>query len=104
MTVQHLIEQRIEAEFSPQLLTVENESHMHRTAPGAESHFKLVVVSQQFVGLRLVARHQAVNRILADLLAGPVHALALHTYTPEEWQARQGAPKTPTCVGKVDIK
>lgn len=104
MTVQQVIQQRIEAEFSPQYLRLENESHQHRTAPGAESHFKLILVSEHFAGLRLLARHQAVNRVLADLLASSVHALALHTYTPEEWQARQGAPKTPACVGKVDFR
>jgi len=104
MTVQRLIQQRIQTELAPQHLSVENESHMHRSEPGAESHFKLVVVSSQFTGLRLLARHQKINALLADLLAGPVHALALHTYTPEEWLARQGAPKTPSCVSKVGIR
>lgn len=104
MTVQRLIQQRIESEFAPQQLWVENESHMHRTEPGDESHFKLVVVSSRFSGLRLLARHQLVNGVLSDLLDGPVHALALHTYTPEEWLARQGVPKTPSCVSKVGIR
>ena len=40
------------------------------------------------------------NEALADELAGEVHALALHTYTPEEWQARFGdAPMSPPCLG-----
>jgi BolA protein len=41
-----------------------------------------------------------VNEALAEELAGDVHALALHTYTPEEWQARFGdAPMSPPCLG-----
>ena len=41
-----------------------------------------------------------VNEALADELAGPVHALAIHTYTPEEWRQRFGeAPMSPPCLG-----
>jgi len=50
--------------------------------------------------LRKVARHQQVYAALAAQLAGPVHALALHTYTAAEWQARQeAAPESPDCLG-----
>jgi len=38
--------------------------------------------------------------LLADQLAGPVHALALHTYTVAEWgEAAAGAPDSPDCLG-----
>ena len=30
-------------QFSPEFVEVENESHMHRVAPGSESHFKVTV-------------------------------------------------------------
>jgi BolA protein len=37
---------------------------------------------------------------LAPQMEGPVHALALHTYSPGEWQQRQGdAPTSPPCLG-----
>ncbi len=50
--------------------------------------------------MRKVARHQRMYQILADELAGPVHALALHTYSPAEWQQRQGeTPASPNCLG-----
>jgi BolA protein len=80
-------------------LEVVNESHMHRSTPGAESHFKVIIVSAQFEGERLLGRHRKVNAILADELANAVHALALHTYTPSEWQQKGQAPRTPSCVG-----
>jgi BolA protein len=79
---------------------VVNESGNHNVPPGSETHFKVVLVSDAFEGQRLLARHRAVNETLAEELAGGVHALALHTYTPGEWQDRFGdAPMSPPCLG-----
>ncbi|MCZ0751520.1 BolA family protein [Aeromonas enteropelogenes] len=100
MTMQQHIEAKLTAALTPSLLEVINESHMHRVEPGSESHFKVVIVSPQFEGLRLLARHRLINEVLAPELAGPVHALALHTYTEGEWQQKGQAPRTPSCVGK----
>ena len=100
MTVQQDIEQRLGSDFSPAYLQVLNESHQHSVPPNSETHFKVTLVSEDFHGLRKVARHQRVYGALADLLAGPAHALALHTYTLEEWRARQeSAPDSPECRG-----
>lgn len=98
MTVQAIIEQKLNAQLSPEQLTVENESHMH--SRGENSHFKLVVVSSVFDGLRPVQRHQKVYGVLADELAAGVHALAIHAFTPDEWQARaQPVPDSAKCMG-----
>ena len=96
--------QRIEAKladaFAPAHLEVVNESGNHNVPEGSETHFKVVVVSEQFGGERSLARHRAVHRTLAEELAGGVHALAIHTYTQAEWQARFGdAPMSPPCMG-----
>ncbi|GAA3536793.1 BolA family protein [Zobellella aerophila] len=99
MSIQTTIEQKINQAFAPEHMELINESHMHNVAPGSETHFKLVLVTEQFVGLRLLARHRAVNQLLAEELAGGVHALALHTLTPAEWQARGGVPASPACRG-----
>jgi len=57
-------------------------------------------VSEEFSGKRLIERHRRVNQLLADELSGPVHALAIHTYTAEEWRSRHGdAPMSPPCLG-----
>lgn len=100
MSMQQQIEQKIRSQLAPSWFEIRNESHMHRVEPGAESHFKLVVVSLQFDGLRLLARHRLINTLLAEELAAGVHALALHTYTPAEWAERSSAPDTPSCVGR----
>jgi BolA protein len=100
MSVQQIIESRLGARFAPLHLEVVNESHMHSVPPGSESHFKVTVVSEAFAGRRLIERHRAVNETLAAELSGPVHALALHTLTPEEWFARGGTvPNSPPCLG-----
>ncbi|MFC0268846.1 BolA family protein [Kushneria aurantia] len=94
-----LIEHKLAA-FEPQWLQIENESHRHNVPPNAQTHFKVTLVSSRFERMMPVKRHQQIYAALADELAGPVHALALHLYTPEEWQARGGArPDSPDCRG-----
>jgi BolA protein len=100
MTVQQDIEQQLAQQFAPLFLEVANESHQHSVPANSETHFKVVLVSARFDGQRKVARHQQVYAALARHLEGPVHALALHTYTAAEWQAReQAAPASPECRG-----
>ena len=73
---------------------------MHSVPPNSETHFKVVAVSGEFDGKRSVARHQLIYGLLAEELAGEVHALALHTYTAAEWSEREGgAPDSPDCLG-----
>lgn len=81
-------------------MDIENESDQHSGPAGRESHFKLTLVSEDFNGLMPVKRHQKIYSLLAEEMAGPVHALALHLYTPKEWQARSGQrPDSPDCLG-----
>ena len=87
-------------EMSPLYLEVVNESFMHAVPKDSETHFKVVVVSDEFEGLRLVNRHKMIYGLLSEQLAGPVHALALHTFTAKEWgQEKQKSPKSPQCRG-----
>jgi BolA protein len=100
MRMQQTIEGKLAEAFAPLHLEVQNESHQHSVPEGSETHFRVVLVSAAFGGKRSVARHQEVYRVLAAELAGGVHALALHTYTPEEWAERAGAaPASPACMG-----
>ena len=86
-------------EFEVDYLQVENESHMHNVAPGSESHFKVTIVSDSFRDQMLIKRHRMVNKTLEQELQ-QIHALALHTLTPDEWVARGGAvADSPRCRG-----
>ena len=79
------------------MLQVENESHNHSSRPGNNTHFKVTLVSEAFSGLNPVARHRAVYAVLKEELANGVHALALHTFAPGEWQGE--SPASPRCMG-----
>lgn len=74
--------------LNPTRLDIINESELHaghRSSPGTgESHYRILVVSEAFAGRSRVERHRLVNELLADELAGRIHALALKTYAPGE--------------------
>ena len=99
MTMQQTIKAKLANEFQTEFLQVENESHMHNVAPGSESHFKVTIVSPQFDELMLIKRHRLVNQALKQEIE-QIHALALHTLTPSEWQERGGqVAASPKCRG-----
>jgi len=74
--------------LTPKRLEVVDESARHAghagSRPEGESHFRITVVSESFRGLSRIARQRLVHEILADELAGPIHALSLSALTPEE--------------------
>lgn len=57
---------------------------------GTRDHYQARVVSEAFAGKSLVEQHQLVYRALGDAMHGPIHALALKTYTPEAWKKASG--------------
>lgn len=87
-TVSARIEEKLRDALSPQEIEVIDESHLHAGHAGArpegETHFRLYIVAAAFEAQSRVARQRRVNSILADELAGPVHALAMKTLTPAE--------------------
>jgi BolA protein len=101
MVKQRLIEEKLRAALSPEVLEVMNESHNHSVPKGSETHFKVVIVSQAFEGVGRVERHRLVNAALADLLAKGVHALTITPRTPAEWATANGSsvPESPPCLG-----
>lgn len=89
--------------FLPSHLEVINESHMHNVPANSETHFKVIVVSDQFESKSPVQRHRLVNEALAEQLKGPVHALSIVTKTPAQWQKMLDEGKvvsaSPKCAG-----
>ncbi len=51
-----------------------------------DDHFEMRVISPVFSGKSKVAQHQLVYQALGDHMQSRIHALALKTYTPEQWQ------------------
>jgi BolA protein len=92
MQVAETIRKKLAAALGPESLEVIDESHLHAGHAGAreggQSHFRLLVVSGAFEGLSRVARQRLVNDVLREELAGPIHALAMKTMTPDEAAAK----------------
>jgi BolA protein len=85
---------RIEALLREQLaalhVDVIDESHLHAGhagAAGGAGHYRALVVSQRFEGKGLIERQRLVYAALGGMMNGEIHALALRTLTPEQWQA-----------------
>jgi acid stress-induced BolA-like protein IbaG/YrbA len=67
-----------------------------RDLTGTGDHFEARVVATAFEGLGMLDQHQAVYAPLRDVLeSGTLHALALKTYTPDQWKRLQGRPRNP---------
>ena len=91
--------------LNPTHVELINESMNHAGYfEGKESHFKLTVVSPDFEGNRRVARHQLIYSLMDNLMTsqgGSIHALAIHAYSPDEWQQQnQTVPASPLCAGQ----
>jgi BolA protein len=98
--VQDTIQAKLTEAFRPSHLEVANESHKHNVPKGAESHFKVVVVSEVFEGKNLLERHRQIYGTLSqEMAAKKLHALAIHTFTPQEWEREQAARSSPPCLG-----
>jgi BolA protein len=90
MSVAETMRRKLITALKPQRLVIKDESHLHAGHAGAraggETHFRVLIVSAAFEGQPQVARQRAVNAALKDDLAGPVHALAMKTLTPAEFE------------------
>ena len=94
-SMQNHLESQLELALNPEHCEVINESSQH-SGPATESHFKIVVVSSNFDEMKLIDRHRFINKLFSDELKY-IHAMAMHTYTPKEWEKRQAAPDSPKC-------
>ena len=74
------IEAALRIAFPDAVLSVEDESHLHAGHAGAATgrgHFRLRIVSAQFAGLSLLARHRAVYAAVEALMQTDIHALSI---------------------------
>jgi BolA protein len=100
--VESRITEKLQEAFQPLIhLQVLNESYMHNVPKGSETHFKVVVVSDQFDNKNLVARHRAVNETLSEELSSGVHALSIVAKTATQWSqiSEKSVEPSPKCRG-----
>jgi BolA family transcriptional regulator, general stress-responsive regulator len=88
MNIADRIEEKLQAALDPTVLEVEDQSHLHAGHSGAreggQTHYHIKVASARFSGKGRLERHRMVYALLADEIAGGVHALALKTLAPGE--------------------
>lgn len=98
--MQEAVEGALAAAFDPTHLEVVNESFQHNVPPGSETHFKVLVVSPRFEGVKVLERHRMVNDALAAWVGSPIHALSIVAKTPAQ-AAKQGTgvEPSPNCRG-----
>ena len=84
---------RLESHFAPELLLIEDESHLHAGhagAAGGHSHFRVTIVAEAFRGVSPLGRHRLVYAAVGDLLETDIHALSIEASPPP---ATDGSPR-----------
>ena len=86
--VAETIRRKLQAAFTPAMLEVIDDSDKHAGHSGAraggESHFTVVIQAEAFAGVARVQRQRKIHGVLAEELAGPIHALSVKATAPGE--------------------
>jgi stress-induced morphogen len=80
-------------------LKIVNESFMHNVPIDAESHFKLIVVSNDFNNLSTIKRHKLIYKNLANIM-NKIHALSIHAFNEDEFRKNPLIIDSPECANK----
>ncbi|MCB1507344.1 MAG: BolA family transcriptional regulator [Hyphomicrobiaceae bacterium] len=86
MSMKTKIEAKLKLALRPEAIDVVDESHLHEGhsgwRPSGETHFRVYLVCDAFVGKSRLERHRMVNTLLSEELADGLHALAIHAAAP----------------------
>lgn len=86
------IKNTLQEKIGATVVEIEDRSDLHKhhqgrmNAPVGSGHYDAIVVSESFAGKTMMQQHRIVYAALADQMQTTIHALALKTYTPEQWQ------------------
>jgi len=86
MNVARSIERELAA-LQPSRLEIADDSALHAGHEGAKGgggHYRLTIVSSQFMGKNTIARHRMIYAALGPLMQAQIHALAIRAYAPGE--------------------
>lgn len=80
------IESALREALQPELLEVQDDSHLHAGHAGAREgrHFSVRIVSKSFTALPRLKRHRLVYDALHTLIPRGIHALAIDARAPGE--------------------
>ncbi len=98
---QDRIKEKLINEFKPKHLEVINESYKHSVPKDSETHFKLVIVSNEFKNKSTIEIHRKIYNMFIDEMGdkkdNKLHALSIHTKTEDDWKS---VLESPDCVFK----
>ena len=97
--IQDTIKKALINEFNPSVLKIVNESYMHSVPKNAETHFKLVIVSDSFNNVSQVKRHQIIYKSLEDIM-NQIHALSINSFDEAEFSKNPIILDSPNCANK----
>lgn len=98
--IESSIRKKLKESLDPYFIDVINESYMHNVPKGSETHFKVIVVSEQFNDKPLLTRHRMVHDLLKLELQHDIHALSIVAKTPEQWEeSDKTLTSSPACRG-----
>ena len=84
------IEKTLKQGLEVYFLEIEDQGHLHaghKPAKEGKLHLKMLVVSDEFLNLNQIERHQKIYFILTRYLADKLHALSLETYSVDEYNS-----------------
>ncbi len=81
-------------------LKVLNESYMHNVPKDSESHFKMVIVSNDFKNLSSIQRHKLIYRSLGNIM-NKIHALSIQAFSEDEFALKPIILDSPECANKA---
>ena len=100
---ERLIEKKIinslNENFKLTSLKIVNESFMHNAPEGSESHFKIVIVSDNFIKKSLIQRHKEIYKALGEIM-NDIHALSIHAFDNKEFELNPMILDSPQCANK----
>ena len=99
MSAHEAIVSQLNLSFDVENLFLKNESFMHNVPLNSETHFKLVIVSNDFTDLTNVKRHQCIYKALNDTMTR-IHALSIQAFTLDEYLQNPIILESPDCANK----
>ena len=97
--VENKIKAIINANLSPSVLNIINESTMHNVPANSESHFKIIIVSDIFKDVASVNRHKIIYKTLGSVM-DDIHALSIYAFDINEFDTNPMVLDSPNCANK----
>ena len=91
------IKEKISKSIDTFHLNIIDESPNHGGYSGNISHVKIIIVSDEFIGLNLIKRHKLVYAGMGEYVE-KIHAISIVAKTVEQWKQSEDYIPSPDCA------